>query len=258
MASIGWIKTNRELQQHWLWEDKPFSRGQAWIDLIMLANHKNNKFVFNGELIEVERGSFITSEVKLMERWGWSKTKVRNFLDMLENDSMLVKKTDHRKTTLSIVNYSVYQDFQTSEEPVKDQRKTSEELVKDTNKNDKNEKNEKKILDSTSEVNFDSDLIVEKFNSTCKSLPSIRSLSDQRKKTIKAWIKQDGYDAVIEVFEKTEASDFLSGRSSNPERPWKASFDWITKPANRIKILEGNYDNNLKTKFKHKNITVDT
>ena len=99
MASKGWISVHREIQDHWVWEEKPFSKGQAWLDLLMMANHKDNKFVFNGELIEVARGAFITSELKLMERWGWSKSKVRNFLKMLENDSMITKKSDNRKTT---------------------------------------------------------------------------------------------------------------------------------------------------------------
>ena len=95
----GWIKAHRNLQQHYLWQDKPFSKGQAWIDLILLANHKDNKFILGNEAIEVERGSFVTSEIKLMDRWGWSKSKVRDFLKLLQNDSMLIKKTERKKTS---------------------------------------------------------------------------------------------------------------------------------------------------------------
>ena len=42
-----------------------------------------------------------------------------------------------------------------------------------------------------------------------------------------------------QLFFKVEASDFLSGRVKD----WKASFDWVIKPVNAVKILEGNYDN---------------
>ena len=49
----GWIKLHRELLLHDLWKYKPFSKGQAWIDLLMLANHKNNKFFLGNEVIEV-------------------------------------------------------------------------------------------------------------------------------------------------------------------------------------------------------------
>ena len=56
----GWISIHRQLQSHWLWEDKPFSRGQAWVDILMLANHDDNKFLLGNELVEVKCGSFIT------------------------------------------------------------------------------------------------------------------------------------------------------------------------------------------------------
>ena len=42
------------------------------------------------------------------------------------------------------------------------------------------------------------------------------------------------------VFERVEKSDFLSGRAGK----WQGcSFDWILKPGNWQKIIEGNYDN---------------
>ena len=184
MASKGWISVHREIQDHWVWEEKPFSKGQAWLDLLMMANHKDNKFVFNGELIEVARGAFITSELKLMERWGWSKSKVRNFLKMLENDSMITKKSDNRKTTLNIVNYSVYQDSETTERQVKDRRETTERPLKDTNNNENNENNEKKVY-------------TPEFESFYKTYPN----SKCKAQTFKNWkkiIKQHEPDVILE------------------------------------------------------------
>lgn len=137
----GWVSINRKLVEHWTWKDKPFSKGQAWIDLILMANHKDNKFPFGEELITVERGSLITSEVKLMDRWGWSKSKLRYFLNSLEIDSMIVKKTDRKKTTITIVNYGVYQETETTERPKKNQKKTDNRPIKDTNNNENNDNN---------------------------------------------------------------------------------------------------------------------
>lgn len=148
--NYGWVSIHRQLQNHWLWNDKPFSHGQAWIDMILLANHSENKFPLGKEIVTVETGSFITSELKLMDRWGWSKTKVRRFLSLLENDSMIVKKTDRKKTTITIVNYSDFQFSEpqtdpkkTNEEPIKDQKKTKKRPKKDTNNNDNNSNNDK-------------------------------------------------------------------------------------------------------------------
>ena len=64
----GWVKLHRSIIENWTWSDKPFSKGQAWMDLIIMANHKDNKFPLGNEIVTVERGSLITSELKLMER----------------------------------------------------------------------------------------------------------------------------------------------------------------------------------------------
>ena len=135
MSSKGWIALDRQITENWIWEDKPFAYGQAWIDMVMLANHNDKKVLIDKTPVTVEKGSFITSELKLMERWGWSKSKVRRFLELLQNDKMIVKKTDRKKTTITLVNYSVYNDFKTTEEPQKNHRRTTEEPQKDTNNN---------------------------------------------------------------------------------------------------------------------------
>ena len=144
MSNEGWAKIYRSLSDHWLWEDKPFSKGQAWIDLLLLVNHSEKKTMIDGRLETVSVGQTITSTRKLCDRWGWSNTKVRNFLKILENESMIIVKSDRKKTVISIVNYSVYQDSDNKKATVKRQSSDSETTVKHTNKNEKNEKNEKK------------------------------------------------------------------------------------------------------------------
>lgn len=134
---------HRNLADHWLWEDKPFSRGQAWIDLLFMVNHKENKTFIDGRLEEVKRGQTITSIRKLCDRWGWSNTKVKKFLLMLEQDEMIVVKSDSKKTVVTIVKYEVYQDSESEKTTVKHQKNDSEASQKHTNKNEKNVKNEK-------------------------------------------------------------------------------------------------------------------
>ena len=121
----GWIKLHRKIREGPLWEEKPFDKARAWIDIILSANHEPNKFLLGNEMVSVDRGSFITSEHKLMERWGWSKSKVRAFLSLLENELMIVKKTDHKKTTLEVLNYCIYQDTETTKEPRKNRERTA-------------------------------------------------------------------------------------------------------------------------------------
>lgn len=90
-------------------------------------------------------------------------------------------------------------------------------------------------------AHFDYASVVESFNNTCSSLPHIRGLNDQRRKAIrKAAAQVEEAGGFPALFAKVEASDFLTGRSGS----WNGcGFDWILKPANLTKILEGNYDN---------------
>lgn len=141
----GWIKLYRKIMEHPFYQEKrPFSRFEAWLDLLMRANHKDTKIVLGNEVVEVRRGSFITSEVKLMERWNWSKTKVRAYLTLLEKDNMIVKISDRKKTTISICNYSLYQDLETTEELKKDREETAKKPQTRHRQEVKNNKNEKK------------------------------------------------------------------------------------------------------------------
>lgn len=99
--------------------------------------------------------------------------------------------------------------------------------------------------DSIGKVRIDKDRIdykgiIDAYNSLCPSLPSVKSVSETRKKAIKARLNTYSVDELKEVFLKAEASDFLKGKN---DRNWQANFDWIIKDSNIAKILDGNYDN---------------
>ena len=137
----GWIALHRQIQYHWLWNEKPFSKAQAWIDLLMMANREDKKFLLGNELLNVEAGTVVTSEVKLAERWGWSRCKTRAFLDLLQSDGMIVKQSDNKKTAINIVNYVDYSVYDEAKRKQKDSKKTSKRQQKDTNNNNNNNNN---------------------------------------------------------------------------------------------------------------------
>ncbi len=110
----GWVSVHRQIQDHWLWEDKPFSQGQAWIDLIMLANYENKKMPYKGEVITCERGTVNLSISYLANRWGWSRKRAKNFLNLLESDGMVSTNATTHRTVITIENYSVYNDVPTT------------------------------------------------------------------------------------------------------------------------------------------------
>jgi len=108
--NMGYISVHRSIWDHWLWDDKPFSKGQAWIDLLMLANHKEDKFVYKDQVMEGKRGTVYRSLSFLAERWGWGRDKVSRFLKQLESDGMVAVHTSTHRTTITISNYAAFQD----------------------------------------------------------------------------------------------------------------------------------------------------
>lgn len=138
----GWISIHRSITENWIWDEKPFDRGRAWIDLLMMVNHTDAKIMFDGSLVEVKRGQRITSIRKLSERWGWSTTKTTKFLTMLESDEMITLKKDTKKTLVTIVKYSVYQDSDKEKVTQKIHRNNTEVTQKNTNNKENKENNE--------------------------------------------------------------------------------------------------------------------
>lgn len=120
----GWISIYRQIQEHWIWKSKePFDKRSAWIDLLLLVNHQNEKIQFDNTTIEVERGQRITSLEKLANRWKWSRHKVSDFLNRLEQERMLTQVRDKKKTLVSIENYDKYQIEKESTDMSEDMRK---------------------------------------------------------------------------------------------------------------------------------------
>ena len=76
-----------------------------------MANYKDKKILFDGKVEVVKRGSFITSMVKLAERWNMDRATVKRFLDVLQNDGMITYSCNNRRTLINIVNYSTFQSF---------------------------------------------------------------------------------------------------------------------------------------------------
>ena len=100
------------------------------------------------------------------------------------------------------------------------------------------------VEDSTGKVReeIDYQLIADMYNDTCVSFPRLTTLSDARKKAIKARLKVYSVEDFQRLFDKAEDSNFLKGGN---DRNWSATFDWLIKDTNMAKVLDGNYDNKI-------------
>jgi hypothetical protein len=107
----GYIKLWRKYQDNEFWrERRVFSKFEAWLDLITEAQHdeKEQFHIIGNHRISTKRGQLIKSKVTLALRWGWNRSKVRRFLDLLTKCSMIVTENVHKTTRISIINYDTY------------------------------------------------------------------------------------------------------------------------------------------------------
>lgn len=130
--SKGFIKLDRNIFDHWIFQDA--EKFRAFVDLIQLARWKDEKLLIGNDVVTVPRGSYYTSELKLAERWNWSRKRTREFLKLLENENMIIKKGTTKGTMLTIENYRLYQDEGTTISTSKEQRRNNEGTTKGTSK----------------------------------------------------------------------------------------------------------------------------
>ncbi|EOB8409842.1 DnaD domain protein [Staphylococcus aureus] len=160
----GWISIDRSIQNHWLFKEKrTFSKFEAWIYLLMEANHSKAKVPIGNQIVTVERGQRLTSILTLSDLFNWSRFKVKTFLDLLESDGMLEVKTTSKYTLITIVNYDFYQSEQgrnqhqndikpTSKQHQSNINPTSKQHQTNTNNNDNKDNNEKNVNNEKKKV----------------------------------------------------------------------------------------------------------
>lgn len=83
--------------------------------------------------------------------------------------------------------------------------------------------------------------IIDSWNSL--GLQGLRTIANQRKTLLGARLKEFGEESIFEAIEKIRDSDFLKGQN---RRGWVITFDWLIKPNNYVKVLEGNYNDEEK------------
>jgi hypothetical protein len=143
----GFILLHRKIINNPYYFSETFTRSQAWIDLLLIANYKPGIFYKRGIRVEVKRGQVGYDTGSLAERWRWSIGKVKRFLNELEMDKQIVQQKTNVTTLISINNYNTYQaggiankladGFQTGEQTVSRRTQTKNDNNEDNVKNEK-------------------------------------------------------------------------------------------------------------------------
>ena len=229
MNAEGWIKLHRKLL------DNPVTMKDTdylavWIYLLLNASHNEHPALFKGEKITLKPGQLITGRKSIALALHIDESKVERILKSLKSEQQIEQQTSSKNRLISITNWEFYQQSeQQNEQQVNNKRTTSEQQV-NTNKNIKNDKNERKDICQN---------ILDLFNRICCSFGRVKNITKSRAEIIDNSLKTYSLNDFKKVFEKAEQSDFLKG---NNNRNWSASFDWLIKEDNMAKVLEGKYD----------------
>jgi len=110
MTYRGYIKLWRKIQENPLYKERRrFNRNEAWIDLLLLANHKAVEITFGLRKIFLKAGDILSSQLSLAKRWRWGIASVKRFLEYLYDENQITFKTENKFTLISILNWSLYQ-----------------------------------------------------------------------------------------------------------------------------------------------------
>lgn len=241
---------SKELMESEDYFSERFTRMQAYIDLCLLAEWKERKFLKRGILVELKPGQLAKSEDELAIRWKWSRNTVRKYL----NEQQKVGNIEQQKSrliTVITVKFGLMIAQQNEQQKTVKSEQQNEQLTIDNNidiieeSNNKIEANASSSSgnDAAKKDEFDYDSFFTFFNKTLSEndsrIPKVRKLDVRRKNMIHARIKDYGVDAIYEATTKAASNRFLNGGGS---KGWTANFDWIFGPDNFRKVIEGNYD----------------
>jgi DNA replication protein DnaD len=229
---LGWIKLHRSIQENEFYFSERFTKTQAWIDLLLLANHKPATIFIRGVEVHLERGELAYSQKSLSRRWKWNERTVNKFLRALESRQMIQRRSSNVTTIISLKNYSIYQGFDAEgdREPEGSTPQTTAQSTEQsthkiqTDKNDNNVNNGE-YLPQKEEVVFENDFFsvtkntIEEFK---KAYPFIQKFHPELARITDVLKEKQGNGEVIKspmAFLHTHLSKLNHELSQKAEQP---------------------------------------
>jgi hypothetical protein len=106
----GWVKIHRSMLEHPLTGQLPAAWFRIWVVVLMSTNWKPGVWWDGKKEVSIPAGSFVISLDKLASKSGSGVQQVRSALDYFEATRMITRRATHSYTTITIVNWSAYQE----------------------------------------------------------------------------------------------------------------------------------------------------
>ena len=137
----GWVSIYRKLL------DNPVSSKpnylSVWVHLLLMANHSETSFIWNGKKQVIKEGQVLTGLKKLSEKTGVTQATIYRILKYLEDEKQIKQQKTTKYTLITILNWDRYQKGELqSEKQVKNGN--AQTIIHKTQKCLKNEKQNEK------------------------------------------------------------------------------------------------------------------
>lgn len=260
MSDIKWIKITTDIfddEKILLIESLPEADSiiVIWFKLLCLAGKMNNSgiFMMNDKIAYTDKmlatifrrkEATVQLALKTFEKFGmieildgvitipnWNKHQTLDAYEKKKERDRLYRQ-ERRAAQKALISQNTKKSSDGSSDTSLDRSLDVDALEED--------KEREEDIDKESKEKVTCQQVVDLYRSICISYPSVKTLSEARKKAIRARLKVYSLEDFRKMFEKAEASAFLKGANN---RNWSANFDWLLKDANFAKVLDGNYDN---------------
>lgn len=228
----GYFKVNRSIVEWYGF--KSGNRLKLWILMLSLANHTDNKAIFNGKPIIIKRGTFITSRNSLSIYTGISQSYIEKLIKEFILEHQIGQVTSNISRLITITNYDIYQKERHVLEQPRGQQKDNGEDTANTLKTLNNIYIAKKETKSSELLSFYKDCFYKTFNkayvpSYQKDYTILNNLlkdmtGDEIKDSIKSFfsttndfLKQAGYSIGVFKSQINKLRSAQSEQSSVPE-----------------------------------------
>ena len=157
MPQQGWVKLHRKILEDELWIDCTPEQKVIMMTLLMLANHDDKSWIWQGKKFSIKAGQLITSieSIRKISGKNISSKNVRSALVKFKKYGFLANESAKTGRLITIANWAKYQsnDDEVAKQEAKRWQRGGKEVA--TNKNVKNVENINTRANSTLESDFE-------------------------------------------------------------------------------------------------------
>ena len=203
----GYVKLHRKLLENPI-ADRP-AWAWLWVVLLLKANWEEKEIIWNGEILKLQPGQFVTGRKALSKDTGVRPSTIEDILKYLETRHQIRQQKFNKFRIITIENWKIYQIENEKPDTKSDNQPTTKRQQSDTDKNVKNIKNDKNTLvapRATDEINP----IIDLFKEVNPSWQRLFAQTPQRQ-AIERLIKKIGKEKVvgaIKTIAKTNSMQF--------------------------------------------------